>query len=490
MTMELDLDSILHSHAHTFSDDDDDDDLFIPHRTVDEILLNHSSSSSASPSPPPSPSTSFRRQEQSDGSSVSPSSEALRLTHSQSLSSELNPSGSIISRIKSDDFSSLPPFLSGVIRSNAKPGAALAAAAAASRSIPTPHAAAIRRAGSSSATVRKVFKHGQDLSSSAAIDAEVASSSSAGAVEGLVATEDIFTPEIEGSIILDNFQSAQLQRTDQADSSGERSFSDVTQESLSETSRVLAKVDADIVSKVGNSTQSSSTTPVEISIHSAIISDRCFDVDGNSVQSELLEGKYDHSLHLPANEDNTPTVEEILPSSVSGCEVSFDQETTPTVPEMEQENVVPETQNHEEDNSSENEAADILEEQVMQEDGKRDSIETGKKSLPSLRPIELAEELEKKQTFAGMHWEEGAAAQPMRLEGVRRGYTALGYFDINAENTLTHNFSTPTFRQDHGSPQVLTVHLNYIAVGMSKGLVIVMPTRYTPHQVDNMDAKV
>ncbi|XP_031093007.1 vacuolar protein sorting-associated protein 8 homolog isoform X2 [Ipomoea triloba] len=506
MMMELDLDSILHSHAHTFSDDDDDDDRFIPHRTVDEILLNHSSSSSASPSPPPSPSTSVRRQEQSDGTSVSPSSEALRLTHSHSLSSELNPSTSIITRIKSDDFSSLPPFLSGVIRSNAKPGAALAAAAAASRSIPTPHAAAIRRASSSSATVRKVFKHGQDLASSAANDAEVASSSSAGAVEGLVATEDIFTPEIDGSSnILDNFQSPKLQRTDQADSSGELSLPDITQESLSGTSGVLAKADADndddLVSKIGNSGQSSSTTPVETSIDSAIRSERCFDVDGNSVQSELLERKYDNGQHLPANEDNTvyaetiTTVEDILPSSVSGCEVSFDKEISPTVPEMELENVVPDTGNHEvlsggEDNSSKNEAADILEEQVMQEDDKRDSMKTGKKSLPSLRPIELAEELEKKQTFAGMHWEEGAAAQPMRLEGVRRGSTALGYFDISAENTLTHNFSTPTFRQDHGSPQVLTVHLNYIAVGMSKGLVIIVPSRYTPHQVDNMDAKM
>ncbi|KAJ6878484.1 hypothetical protein NC652_032103 [Populus alba x Populus x berolinensis] len=46
-----------------------------------------------------------------------------------------------------------------------------------------------------------------------------------------------------------------------------------------------------------------------------------------------------------------------------------------------------------------------------------------------------------------------------------------------------------TFRRDHGSPQVLAVHLNYIAVGMSKGVIVVVPSRYSSHNDDNMDAK-
>ncbi|KAK6121136.1 hypothetical protein DH2020_045124 [Rehmannia glutinosa] len=83
-----------------------------------------------------------------------------------------------------------------------------------------------------------------------------------------------------------------------------------------------------------------------------------------------------------------------------------------------------------------------------------------------------------------------ACEQPMRLEGVSRGSTVLGYFDVNPNNAITRTISSQAFRHDHGSPHVVAVHINYIAVGMSKGSIVVVPSKYTAHQVDNMDAKM
>ncbi|CAH9089153.1 unnamed protein product [Cuscuta epithymum] len=473
--MELDLESILHSHAQTIAEDDDEYH-FLHHRTVDEILFNHSSSSSSpSHSPPHSSSTSYCLQEQSDCSSVS--SETLRLTHSPLLSSQQRPPGTVITtRLKSDDISYLPPFLTG-----AKPGAALAAAAAASRSIPTPHAVAIRRAVSSSATA-----------------AEIASSGSAIHVECLGATRDESSSETNDSIfILDNNGlPAQLQRTNRSDIRGELSIdvSGQAQENLSRTSRVIATTHADnesglllLVSKADSSSKAFSIAPVE-----TIRTERCSDVDGESLQAELVERKCDNDSHLLANEDTdvpaevSTNLEEIHP---------LDEEVTPAVSEKHKENIVSESRDREvpsrdRDNSSENDSAEVLLEKLVHEEIGTSMIIKEKKSLPLLSPIQLAEELEKKQTFAGMHWEVGAVAQPMRLEGVHRDYTPSSYFDVSAENTLTQNFSSSKFRQDHGSPQVLTVHMSYIAVGMSKGLVLIVPSRYTPYHADTMDSKM
>ncbi|GJS85827.1 hypothetical protein Tco_0752368 [Tanacetum coccineum] len=109
---------------------------------------------------------------------------------------------------------------------------------------------------------------------------------------------------------------------------------------------------------------------------------------------------------------------------------------------------------------------------------------------PSLKPLELAEELEKKHAFTGLHWEEGAAAQPMKLEGVHGGSTVLGYFSVSSDNTITKIINAPNFKRDHGTPQVLAVHLNYIAIGMSRGLIVVFPSKYSPHYPDNMDTQM
>ncbi|KAM3319421.1 hypothetical protein P3S67_006621 [Capsicum chacoense] len=89
-----------------------------------------------------------------------------------------------------------------------------------------------------------------------------------------------------------------------------------------------------------------------------------------------------------------------------------------------------------------------------------------------------------------MHLEEGASAQPMRLDGVHRSSNVLGYCDVDDNNTITQTLLYQAFRHKHGSSQVLAVHLNYIAVGMSKGSILVMPSRYSPYHADNMDAKM
>ncbi|XP_065860044.1 uncharacterized protein [Euphorbia lathyris] len=140
--------------------------------------------------------------------------------------------------------------------------------------------------------------------------------------------------------------------------------------------------------------------------------------------------------------------------------------------------------------SSLSDIAELVEERIGQLESERISKRAEKKHRPTMKPLELAEELEKKQASTGLHWEEGAAAQPMKLEGVRRGSTTLGYFDIDVSNTITRTIGSQAFRRDHGSPQVLAVHPNYIAVGMSKGVIVVVPSRYSPYNVDNMDAKM
>jgi hypothetical protein len=142
------------------------------------------------------------------------------------------------------------------------------------------------------------------------------------------------------------------------------------------------------------------------------------------------------------------------------------------------------------DASSMSDISELVEERIEQLESEMISKRAEKKRKSSLKPLELAEELEKKMAYTGLHWEEGAAAQPMRLEGVRRGSTSLGYFDVDSHNVITQTVGSQTFRRDHGSPQVLAVHLNYIAVGMSKGVIVVVPSRYSSHNDDNMDAKV
>ncbi|PQQ16057.1 vacuolar protein sorting-associated protein 8 homolog [Prunus yedoensis var. nudiflora] len=143
--MELDLDSFLNSHL-SLSDEDDDDNLnSVPHRTIDEILNDSDSSASSSP-----PSTIHRLA--SDPKPPHPTDAVSVSSAKSDESSQVRPRPNLYTRVKSGELSDDPvgkvskpsPWLLGGMRTNAKPGAALAAAAAASRSMPTPHAAAIK----------------------------------------------------------------------------------------------------------------------------------------------------------------------------------------------------------------------------------------------------------------------------------------------------------------------------------------------------------
>ncbi|CAL4890308.1 unnamed protein product [Urochloa decumbens] len=132
----------------------------------------------------------------------------------------------------------------------------------------------------------------------------------------------------------------------------------------------------------------------------------------------------------------------------------------------------------------------VIEERMEQLEISRKADKNAEKKQVSLKPLELAEELEKKQASFGQHWEEGAAAQPMQLEGIGKGPPAIGYMQIEMDNPVTRAMSSPSFRPDHGSPQVLAVHRSYIAMGTSKGAVIVIPSKYSIHQADDTDAKM
>ena len=103
-------------------------------------------------------------------------------------------------------------------------------------------------------------------------------------------------------------------------------------------------------------------------------------------------------------------------------------------------------------------------------------------------PFHLAEEVEKRNASSGLHWEEGAAAQPMQLEGIQRGPPAIGLLQLESAGTLSHALSSAAMRRDHGSPQALAVHANFIAVGLSKGAVLVTPSKYSAtRSADEMD---
>lgn len=132
----------------------------------------------------------------------------------------------------------------------------------------------------------------------------------------------------------------------------------------------------------------------------------------------------------------------------------------------------------------------VIEDRVEQLEASRKAENTEKKLKVSMKPLEWAEELEKRQASSGQHWEEGAAAQPMQLEGIGKGPPAIGYMQIEMDNPVTRVMSSPSFRSDHGSPQVLAVHRSYIAMGTSKGAVIVIPSKYSIHQADDTDAKM
>ncbi|XP_055810838.1 uncharacterized protein LOC129880699 isoform X2 [Solanum dulcamara] len=476
--MELDLNSFLESHS-----DDDDDDHLLHHRTVDEILLNHSSSSSSSsPSPPSSPSALHGRN-YLDGRNRSAESSFQSLKLPLKLH-QTEPRAESISSKQSSEFSSppagqsvLPSFFSGVIRSNSKPGDALAAAFAASRSIPAPRAAAIKSRKASSGVLQMALESDQSapIAPPVRIDADIS---------------DRNLDNFGHSVILHEIGSETIGLEGQDN----MNVADAGDISVGDDFSVKSNL-KEALSYTGTQVESPSRTEKDSISHDSPGLD---EIEDRQVQS--LFGGEDNVVSADSSEE--AAIKEILSSPVYKT-LSDEDLTKKDGARHGHENVIP--QSKEGEVSSNGDEADSLqipqskegevssngdEADSLQQESMRDSTKPQKNYHSALKPLELAEEAEKKQAFTAMHLEEGASAQPMRLHGVHRSSNVLGYFDVDDNNTITQTLLSQAFSREHGSSQVLAVHLKYIAVGMSKGSILLMPSRYSSHHADNMDAKM
>ncbi|XP_010054136.2 vacuolar protein sorting-associated protein 8 homolog [Eucalyptus grandis] len=463
--MELDVDSFLISQndPHRHDDDDDDDDgeddgedwSSFPHRTIEEILNDSLSDSSPSPSPPPSPP---RPRRQPSAGAVSLDDDSRSPPGPTPPLPDDNRPASSNSRPKPPD--SAPwapsssrqlPSLFGGVRSNAKPGAALAAAAAASRSLPTPHAAALK-------------------SRRALLAPSSSSSSSASSFPSISNSHDALDSSVEALRGLDG----QLTLQPKDDAEGDDSTMGDFQSALGHA------VDPAPEDRLDAESPALEEEAEEEEEEEALVS------SPPAQQDSTVESHADSAPQVDQVADGSPVEHEIIADDAMALSIAND----PREKDAGNEGAL---QKHglSEDRDNSSSAADIdelVQERIEELESKRMSEKPEKK--PQKKPLELAEEIERKQASTGLHWEEGAAAQPMRLEGVRRGSTTLGYFDVDSDNAITRTISSQAFRRDHGSPQVLRVHPNFVAVGMSKGVILVLPSKYSATQADNMDAKM
>lgn len=525
--MELDLDSFLHLSSGSDDDDDDNDALGrVPRRTVDEILNDSdSSSSSASPSDQShlaKHSNVFEDANDSRDDVVSVSSpktlsderpksaESLKFSEIEDRMVQFK-AGSL-SRLRTGDLQGdsfslgrrvsrpLPPLF-GSVRSNAKPGAALAAAAAASRPVPTPHAAAIKSRRAVGGALQRVFdteelgglvldKLGSSSEILNGVGSEIASS------DGKSGEEDekfeyFQSVTIESSLsVKEDFGDKITVKDEVAEGSQWNGRVLDLEEVSTEVVNMLEQDEARMKDSDENLLNSTGETGLA---DSRSIQDKDHDVNESTTFSGSSED--DDPKIASDNVDETGPGSAYLDAAHSSekDEIAREDMTILTVRTEDLEPAESPSTDAEmnvsgDDWSPKSDVTELVEERLVQLESKMGSKRTEKKLR--LKPLELAEELEKRQASTGLHWEEGAAAQPMRLEGIRRGSTTLGYFEIDNNNTITRTISSPVFKRDHGSPQVLAVHLSFIAVGMSKGAVMIVPSKYSAYNADNMDAKV
>ncbi|XP_043698874.1 vacuolar protein sorting-associated protein 8 homolog isoform X2 [Telopea speciosissima] len=563
----LDLDSLL----QTSSDDEGNDLHGIHLRTVDEIL--NDSDSSSSPSSPSSPSSFnsavLRRRffsdlssdknsisitkddspshEEDDASVSSPEADTLSASRistvhqvpkspePETLRSVDAPKITPLSRRKpgeslansslgrnNDSATRSFPSLFGGVKSNPKPGAALAAAAAASRSIPTPHAAAIKSKRANSGILETVLHtEAQQLDLPVGdpgmrLDGSLDFESSAHSVDdvsngdgsGIAQLDEKFIQENEG---IAEFQSVMAEKM-VAEEVEVAEISHGINEACPVEERPVELLHAPESDGVGlyseenlsNFNSSSFTAFVEPRITSTPREGEASKLEENSTISGPIDVNQVNITYAEEENAHTPEVD-IGPSSYSSekyipssprYEVSKPgEDVMPSELEDVEKNISADTKHREvvfaaEDTSSRSDMTELVEDGAFHLENKKGSKRAGKKSRASKKPLELAEELEKKHASSGLHWEEGAAAQPMRLEGIRRGPPAVGYLQIDPNNAITRAIQSQVFKREHGSPQVLAVHANFIAVGMSRGVVIVVPSKYSAHTADNMDAKM
>lgn len=370
-------------------------------------------------------------------------------------------------RVKSGESSDDPvgkvskpsPWLLGGMRTNAKPGAALAAAAAASRSMPTPHAAAIkskRSAGSG------IFQ------------------------KALESTELDDKSEVRSNSNNDTNVGSSSEVTESNSNEGEVDFGDELLRKgrvwERERERELEETSQGIEVSAGNA-------PEEVK--NVSFDENLTNLDANDVK----DNEFNNNVEVV--EECQPEIQDIDENSPGSKHSDSEEERLGDGGAGGNDNDGEDGGGGDDDNNNDRDSDDdgelgssitqLVEERIEQLESRRISKKAEKKLQ---KPLEIAEELEKKQASTALHWEEGAAAQPMRLEGVRRGSTTLGYFNVDANNPITRTLSAPALRRDHGSPQVLAVHSNYIAIGMARGAILVIPSKYSAHNADIMDAKV
>lgn len=389
--------------------------------------------------------------------------------------------------------------LLGSVKPSPKPGAALAAAAAASRAVPSPHATAIKNrkanilsqksldsagSGDSSSKIGAISEEEEKEESTAGSDVEIS--------EGLFQLErnstnmpydfNLIRPEEEmekGTYTLMEKQEEPLPTSN-------------PEEFMARTETVTRENDEEII----------------ISGKDEEIEGRIEPSTGGVPDNEVLElvQNDDKNSSTSDSEKSPPLVDSTGTQSSESSKISSisdpnllqlgsEEETrnaaiqspqpTETVTQEKQVNAIEEMPKK----KNERTVDEVVDEKGGKVEYGRPGRKTSKKARASLKPLDLAEELEKRDASSGLHWEEGAAAQPMRLEGIRRGPPAIGHLQIDSMSYLSQALASQMFRRDHGSPQALAVHMNYIAVGMSKGSVLVNPNKYSSQSADSIDTK-
>lgn len=393
--------------------------------------------------------------------------------------------------------------LLGSVKPSPKPGAALAAAAAASRAVPSPHATAIKNRKANLLSQKSVDSAGSTESSSkfGAISEEEEkegsmAGSEVGISEGLFQFGDNSTsmpydlsftrPAEEMEKETQAFMEKQediLPRSEPEEfivqtetvtreNDEERIIGGKNEEIEGQGDTSIGVQDHEVLQIVQNIGKSSPTSDREKSPPLAD-SDANTCLETQNSESSKFSLDSDHNLSQLGSEEETRNAPIQFP------------EPTETVTQEKQGNVIEEMPKK----KNERTVDDVVDEKGGKMEHSRPGRKTGKKVRASLKPLDLAEELEKRDASSGLHWEEGAAAQPMRLEGIRRGPPAIGHLQIDSMSYLSQALASQMFRRDHGSPQALAVHMNYIAVGMSKGSVLVNPSKYSSQSADGMDAK-
>ncbi|KNA19535.1 hypothetical protein SOVF_060920 [Spinacia oleracea] len=493
VTEELDLDSFLRRHNATSDDDEDREhqNSDILHRTIDDILNDSSSDSDH------------------DGVSVSssiPQTKTLNSSDKQLNSTQFKYN--LIQRVKSDVLSGVssrkpptPPqnmrnpsiFSGGVSR---KPGAALAAAAAASRNVRVPRAAVIKSMRALSVSLEGKVSDGDELLGFVKDDVksegcdgdnnvneaigEVVEERENGDDSGIVVNEVVGeVSDFEDSSVEQGIELREKDAVESAEGSAEKGGSEFENDGEFERQEELvSSVEKNDVpefwdlEKIDSGDLGKKGTPhsLDVEEEERVGEKNVGNLNGNYVDKELglslKEEVKDQDLGLG--------MQEVQESEKSVVILSSDELGT----------------GRDEVSSSNDDVKELVEYKIAQLESEIDSKIAEEKLRPVKKQLELAEELEIKQASTGQDLEEGAAAQPMRLEGVRRGSTVLGYFDVNADNTLSRAIKSQAFIRDYGTPLAIAVHLNYVALGMSKGVIVVVPSKYSAHLPDNMDPKM